>query len=157
MACKAAIYTLGCKVNQYESKALMELLQKEGFVEVNSGADVCIINTCAVTAESERKARQTVRKAIKDNPGAYVLVTGCASQIHQKEFSAIEGVDFVNGNREKKELVAHILQYTEKGEKRRGQAVSDLTDLPYEELELSSSERTRAFIKIEDGCESRCA
>ena len=157
MACKAAIYTLGCKVNQYESKALMELLQKEGFVEVNSGADVCIINTCAVTAESERKARQTVRKAIKDNPGAYVLVTGCASQIHSKEFSAIEGVDFVNGNREKKELVAHILQYTEKGEKRRGQAVSDLTDLPYEELELSSSERTRAFIKIEDGCESRCA
>ena len=120
MACKAAIYTLGCKVNQYESKALMELLQKEGFVEVNSGADVCIINTCAVTAESERKARQTVRKAIKDNPGAYVLVTGCASQIHQKEFSAIEGVDFVNGNREKKELVAHILQYTEREKRGEG-------------------------------------
>lgn len=154
---KAAIYTLGCKVNQYESEALWELLEKEGFEEVSGGADVAIINTCTVTAESERKARQTVRRAIRENPGAYVLVTGCASQINSKVFSNIEGVSFVNGNRNKTELVRHILNFANNKEKRCGTAVFSPEELGYEKMEVSRSERTRAYIKIEDGCESKCA
>ena len=105
---RIAFYTLGCKVNQYESRALLEALEKEGFEEADKQADVCIINTCTVTAESDPKARQTVRRAIRENPGAYILVTGCASQIDPERFLAIKGVHFVNGNRDKKALIAQI-------------------------------------------------
>jgi threonylcarbamoyladenosine tRNA methylthiotransferase MtaB len=76
---KIAFYTLGCKVNQYESQALLELLEKEGFLGCSENADVCVINTCTVTGESDKKSKKTVRRAIRENPGAYVLVTGCAS------------------------------------------------------------------------------
>ncbi len=157
MTGKVAIYTLGCKVNQYESRALGELLEKEGVVLVSEQADACIINTCAVTSESERKARQTVRRAINENPGAYILVTGCAGQIAASSFLKIQGVDFVNGNRDKKELVGHVLSYLSKKEKVTGCTVKDLCSVGYEKMEVSSAERTRAYMKVEDGCESKCA
>ena len=154
---RIAFYTLGCKVNQYESRALLEALEKEGFEEADKQADVCIINTCTVTAESDRKARQTVRRAIRENPRAYILVTGCASQIDPECFLAIKGVHFVNGNRDKKALIAHILRYRDTGVKTEGKEILDLEEREYESLCVSGSERTRAYMKIEDGCESKCA
>ena len=100
---RAAIYTLGCRVNQYESDAVEEELKSLGF-DVLSFTDVCdvyIINTCAVTAESERKSRQMIRRAAVANPNAFILVMGCFSQIKAKEVAAIPGVDYVCGNRNK--------------------------------------------------------
>ncbi len=157
MTGRVAIYTLGCKVNQYESEALWELLEKEGLERVTSKADACIVNTCAVTAESERKARQTVRKAVRENPGAYILVTGCASQLAADSFSKIHGVHFVNGNRDKKALVGYILSYLEGNPRKEGREVDDLSLRGYEAMDLSTFGRTRAYMKVEDGCENRCA
>ena len=154
---KAAFYTLGCKVNQYESRALEELLEKEGVEIVRSGAGACVINTCAVTAESERKARQVIRRAIRENPGAYVLVTGCGVQVDEKRYADLPGVHFVSGNRNKKELVDLILRCFESGEKTSGADVRDLAACGYEQMEVSSSERTRAYMKVEDGCGNKCA
>jgi threonylcarbamoyladenosine tRNA methylthiotransferase MtaB len=154
---KIAFYTLGCKVNQYESQALLELLEKEGFLGCSENADVCVINTCTVTGESDKKSKKTVRRAIRENPGAYVLVAGCASQVDGKCFAAIKGVDYVCGNREKAALAPLILRYKETGEKTCGLSLADLSIKGYEAMELSRSERTRAYMKIEDGCESHCA
>ncbi|MBQ8911247.1 MAG: tRNA (N(6)-L-threonylcarbamoyladenosine(37)-C(2))-methylthiotransferase MtaB [Clostridia bacterium] len=154
---KIAFYTLGCKVNQYESEALLELLEQEGFSAAEKNADVCVINTCTVTAESDKKSKKTVRRAIRENPGAYVLVTGCASQIDKQAFSSINGVSFVNGNRDKKTLARHILHYKNTREKTCGSCLFDLSTKGYEALSVSRSERTRAYMKIEDGCESKCA
>ena len=154
---RVAVYTLGCKVNQYESQALAELLAEKGVLPVERGADACIVNTCAVTAESERKARQTVRRAIRENPGAYILVTGCAAQDEASPFENIPGVDFISGNRDKKALAAHILAYLRTGDKITGTNVADLSLCPYEQMTVSSSERTRAYMKVEDGCDGKCA
>lgn len=152
-----ALYTLGCKVNQYESRAISEILEKEGFGIVGRDADVCIVNTCAVTAESERKVRQTVRRAQRENPGAYILVTGCAVQIDPDRYAALKGVHFVSGNRRKKDLVDLIVRLRDEGKRTLGRQISDLSNCPYEEMEVSSSERTRAYMKVEDGCGNRCA
>ena len=154
---KVAFYTLGCKVNQYESRALLELLEKEGFERTSRGADVCVINTCAVTAESERKGRQTIRRAVRENPGAYVLVTGCAVQVDPDAYAGMENVHFVSGNRQKKKLAELILDYAKSRSMTQGADVSDLCRLGYERMEVSSSERTRAYMKIEDGCSCKCA
>ena len=97
------ILTLGCKVNQYESEAISEKLEALGF-KISSPTDICdayIINTCTVTAESDRKARQMIRRMIKNNPSAFILVTGCYSQISPDAVASIEGVDYVCGNSNK--------------------------------------------------------
>ena len=154
---KVALYTLGCKVNQYESRALLEQLVDLGYEEVKSGADLCIINTCAVTAESERKGRQTVRRAQKENPGAYILVTGCAVQIDRAAYEAIPGVDYVSGNRVKNKLVELARTFAQSGKKTKGALVRDLAGCGYERMRVGASERTRAYMKVEDGCESKCA
>ena len=95
-----AVYTLGCKVNQYESEAILEAFEKRGYrpEKPEEACDIYIINTCTVTAESDRKARQFIRRAIHKNPQAYILVTGCMAQTAAKNISAIEGVDFICGN-----------------------------------------------------------
>ena len=154
---KVAIYTLGCKVNQYESEAILELLEKEGFESAEDHADVAVINTCTVTAESARKARQTVRRAARENPGCYLLVMGCASQIEAESFRKIDGVSYITGNRNKNEVVARILEYAKTGTPVCGCEIADLSRVGYEKMAVARSERTRAYIKIEDGCESKCA
>ena len=99
----AGIYTLGCKVNQYESEAIAEALEKSGvkILPASSVCDAYIINTCTVTAESDRKARQFIRRAITKNPSAYIIVTGCLAQSSPEEISAINGVDCIIGNANK--------------------------------------------------------
>ena len=156
----AGIYTLGCKVNQYESQAIAEELEARGFDIVSPTAvcDAYIINTCTVTAESDRKARQFIRRAISKNPNAAIIVTGCMAQTAPEDVAAIEGVDAVIGNSDK--LSAARLADELAGNKNKGEsaaiAVSDIDAAPFENMNITRFDRTRAYVKIEDGCESRC-
>lgn len=153
-----SLYTLGCKVNQYESEAFSEALEAEGYTCVQGGRDsaVCIINTCTVTGESDRKCRQTIRHAIADNPGAYIIVTGCFAQISPEAIQAIENVDCIIGNRNKMQVVTMALKALS-GHRAHLTSVSDLQKAEYEEMKVKRSERTRAYIKIQDGCENNCS
>ena len=157
----AGIYTLGCKVNQYESEAIAERLGDAGFLVLSPReiCDVYIINTCTVTAESDRKARQFIRRAINRNPNAYILVTGCFSQIAPKAVAAIPGVDYICGNAEKQSVVTAALELMQSGRKNESPVLQ--TEAPdafgFESMCIRRFDRTRAYLKIEDGCESKCA
>ncbi len=154
------IYTLGCKVNQYESEAIAEGFASRGFTVQSPDApcDVYVINTCTVTAESDRKARQFIRRAIKRNPAAYVLVTGCLSQTQPEAVARIEGVDYICGNAEKQSVVDAAIALCESGKKNAAPRIH--CPLPdacgFERMQITHFDRTRAYVKIEDGCESRC-
>jgi threonylcarbamoyladenosine tRNA methylthiotransferase MtaB len=154
------IYTLGCKVNQYESEAIAEELLKNGLSidSPSSACDAYIINTCTVTAESDRKARQFIRRAISKNPDAYVVVTGCFAQVSPESIAAIEGVDAVIGNGNKLEAAKAVIDMLKDGKKKSSSVISvkDINNSPFEPMQISSFERTRAYVKIEDGCENRC-
>lgn len=152
------IHTLGCKVNQYESQVIREHLESEGLSAVEDGdADICIINTCAVTAESERKARQIIRRTVSKNPDAYVIVTGCYAQLRPGELSAIPGVAFVCGNRSKLAAADAAIRFAQTGERLTCDQVEELSGASFERGAIHRSERTRAYVKIEDGCQSKCA
>ena len=161
MTATAGIYTLGCKVNQYESEAIAEALEAQGII-VRPPTEVCslyIINTCTVTAESDRKARQFIRRALGRNPQALILVTGCYAQVEPDQIAAIEGVDYICGNREKMAVVTAALALLAQGQKneRPTVAVPSLDGAGFEAMQITRFGRTRAYVKIEDGCESRCA
>ncbi|GHV26594.1 tRNA (N(6)-L-threonylcarbamoyladenosine(37)-C(2))-methylthiotransferase MtaB [Clostridia bacterium] len=148
--------TLGCKVNQYESQALLELFKNEGYRETTGEADVVIVNTCAVTSEGERKSRQAARRILRDEPFARVILCGCAVQ-RSPESMAIPGVTLTTGTANRLRVVELLSQAI-----REGHAISDVStidDDAYEPLSVSSSAdgRVRASLKIEDGCEYRCA
>lgn len=156
----AAILTLGCKVNQYESEAIAEGLAKAGFT-IRPTTEVCdlyIINSCTVTSESDRKARQAIRRLIARNPAAYVIVTGCAAQIAPEKIAAIPGVDAVIGNRSKQEAVTAAVRLWASGTKCAVPRVDapSLDGAPFEPMTITRFDRTRAYVKIQDGCESRC-
>ncbi len=162
---KAAIMTLGCKVNQYESEAIAEALEKENFqiVPFDQDADVYIINTCTVTAESDRKACQMIRRAVSRGNGKDVkpaiLVTGCMAQTQPERAAGIDGVTYVCGSRNKLSCVAAALAHVRQSMEVPTQVnVPDLDTMGMEEMTLQHTglERTRAYIKIEDGCENRC-
>ena len=156
-----AVLTFGCKVNQYESEAIAEALEAVGFVQrpAKEACDLYIVNTCTVTAESDRKARQTIRRLIGQNPAAFVAVTGCSAQAHAEAIAAIPGVDVVVGNRQKLAVVAAALRLFEEGVKPAAPLVEvpSLEGSAFEPMCISHFSRTRAYVKIEDGCESRCA
>ena len=156
----AAIFTLGCKVNQYESEAIAEALIREGIC-VLPPTEICdayIINTCTVTAESDRKARQFIRRAIARNPYAVIVVTGCLAQTSPESLCAIAGVHAVVGNAEKMQaaaLTVRLLRETDRPTEPLCK-VPTLENAPFEPMAITTFERTRAYVKIEDGCESRC-
>ena len=155
------IYTLGCKVNQYESEAIAEYLTKNGIsvASASSACDAYIINTCTVTAESDRKARQFIRRAISKNKNAYIIVTGCFAQSSPEDVAKIEGVDFICGNTEKLIAAKRLIEYFESDKQKSAPEtyVNDINSAPFEEMSITTFERTRAYVKIEDGCENRCA
>lgn len=157
-----AIYTLGCKVNQYESEAIAEYLCRQGYdahpAQAGEVADAYIINTCTVTAESDRKARQFVRRALSHNPDAYVVVTGCLAQTNAKSLADIDGVDAVIGNRNKLAAATALCALIKSGVKNSVPYVdvASLEGAAFEPMSIRAFPRTRAYIKIEDGCESRC-
>ena len=155
-----AVYTLGCKVNQYESEAILEALEKRGFQpgKPEDHCDIYIINTCTVTAESDRKARQFIRRAINKNPDAYILVTGCLAQTAPESISAIAGVDVICGNANKMYIADAVERLLIQGCKNHQTMINvpSLDDASFEKMAITRFDRTRAYVKIEDGCESRC-
>jgi threonylcarbamoyladenosine tRNA methylthiotransferase MtaB len=154
-----AIATLGCKVNQFESEAMIESLEREGYRLVPFGeqADVTIINTCTVTHRADFQSRQMVRRAHRSNPGTLVVVTGCYAQIDAEKLSKIEGVNYVLGNREKNSI-AEFLPRMERGDLPKI-LVEDIgqTTLFGDTPTLSFRHHTRAFLKIQDGCNASCS
>ena len=151
------IITLGCKVNQYESEAVEELFIKKGYEKVSTNADIYVINTCTVTNMSDRKSRQMISRARRDNPNAVVAVMGCYSQVKPEEVASIEGVDIVLGSRNKENVVEHcedILQNKEAIDK----IIAPSESKTFEELQISNqTEMTRAYLKIQDGCNMYCS
>lgn len=144
------IYTLGCKVNTYESEVMRDNLINNGYTEGNIPVDIAIINTCSVTNTADSKSMKTIRKAIKDNPEALIIVAGCMSQ-NKKE--NIAGVNIIIGNKYKSNIVSLINEYQGKTINK----IEDIMNTSFESMRINNSVKTRAFIKIEDGCENFCS
>ena len=156
---KVAFYTLGCKVNQYESEAIKNIFVKDGYKEVdfNNVADVYIVNTCTVTSLSDKKSRQMMRKAKKLNTDAILVVMGCYSQVASEEVEKIPEVDIVVGTNERKSVLKHVKDLQQR--KVKINVVKDIMKTKqFEEMELNSyQEKTRAFVKIQEGCNQYCS
>ncbi len=154
---RVSFYTLGCKLNFAETSTLERdfLAHQYEVVPFGEPADVTVINTCTVTAEAERQCRQIIRRAIRQNPNAFIIVTGCYAQLRPEEIARIEGVDVVLGAREKFHLF-ELIECFQKGEQTQV-AVSCIDDLQEFGPAFSSTERTRAFLKIQDGCDYVCS
>ena len=152
------LYTLGCKVSQYETEAIGEAFEREGFTVMpfDTPCDAYVINTCTVTAESDRKSRQMVRRAIAKNPGAVVAAVGCYSQRAPEDLVGIDGVDIVIGTDKKLEVVGRVISMLDGKGREPYCQVGSLDGVPFEPMSITKAPRTRAYVKIEDGCESRC-
>ena len=157
---KVAFYTLGCKVNQYETEAMLELFEKEGYekAETEDYADVYVINTCTVTHMSDRKSRQYIRRMKKKNPDSIIAVVGCYSQVSPEEILEIEEVNLVMGTNERRTIVDEIKKLEQAQGEKKASTVDDIMKVrAFEEIEISQSNgRTRAFMKIQDGCDRFC-
>ncbi len=153
----AALTTLGCRVNQYESDAIAERLQRDGFTIVPFGtpADVIIVNTCTVTGESDSKSRKLIRRAAAT--GAPVIVTGCFSQVWTEDVPLPPGICHICGNGDKEQIPAIARRLIEETNPTPQIAVSHIHEAKYDGFTLTTPHRTRSYIKIEDGCENRCA
>ncbi|PTX64850.1 threonylcarbamoyladenosine tRNA methylthiotransferase MtaB [Melghirimyces profundicolus] len=153
-----AFHTLGCKVNAYETEAIWQLFQRQGYekVDFDRKADVYVINTCTVTNTGDRKSRQMIRRAIRKNPDAVVAVTGCYAQTSPGEILQIPGVDVVVGTQGREKLLDYIEEH-----RRTRQPVNAVKNImktrEFEELDVPAfSERTRASLKIQEGCNNFC-
>ena len=155
---KAAFYTLGCKVNQYETEAMEELFLSDGYevCDFAEKADVYVINTCSVTNMGDRKSRQIIRRAKKNNPDGVIAVAGCYSQTAPEEILAIDGVNLVLGTQGRHNIVKLTKNLTAES---KVNAVSDIMQThDFEELKINRyTDRTRAYIKIQDGCSQFCS
>jgi threonylcarbamoyladenosine tRNA methylthiotransferase MtaB len=156
---KVKFVTLGCKVNQYESEVMLETLLQNGFTqgEENLPADVVVVNSCTVTATSDQKARQTLRRVKKENPDAVTVLTGCWPQAFPQEAATFQEADVVLGTTNRSALLPRILEYLSSKQR--------IVDIPphkkgetFEKMQVSAfHQRTRAFVKIEDGCDRFCS
>lgn len=155
---KVALHNLGCKVNAYETEAMQQLLEQAGYeiVPFDVGADIYIINTCTVTNIADRKSRQMLHKAKKMNPDAIVVAAGCYVQAAGESLKADEAIDLIIGNNKKKDLVA-ILEAYETG--RQEESFIDINHTKeYETLSMTkTAEHTRAYVKVQDGCNQFCS
>lgn len=155
---KVAVYTLGCKVNQYETQAIKEKFVKNGYriVHENQKADVYVINTCTVTHLSDRKSRQFIRRAKRINPDSIVVVTGCYAQVNPEEIEAIDEVNLIVGTNEKNHIVEYIDELDQEHQMTKVKAYPEIID--YENMNISQmGTRTRAYIKIQEGCNQFCS
>ncbi len=160
--CNVAVTTLGCKVNQYESEAMAEILREDGYniVGFDEPADAYVINTCSVTAESDRKCRKLIRRARSMNDSAVIAVTGCYAQVSTEQVKTLGGVDIIVGTRNRHRIAQYLKQYMDSGS-----MIVDvldrkalLSDNGLEKLSVSGHrEHTRAFVKVEDGCRHFCS
>ena len=156
---KVALHNLGCKVNAYETEAMLEMLENHGYeiVPFKEGADIYVINTCTVTNMADRKSRQMLHRAKKMNPEAIVVAAGCYVQAKESSGEVDECIDIVIGNNKKKDLIEILDEY----HKERNQVKKEVIDInhtnEYEQMHLSkTAEHTRAYIKVQDGCNQFC-
>lgn len=151
---RVAFHTSGCRLNQYETEAVREQFEEEGYVTVrfNQGAEVYVLNTCTVTERAEQECRRLIRRARRQNPSAKIVIMGCYSQLHAEQLKALDGVSAVFGNVEKAALVHHLKELGD------GLHVADVRQQrTFEPIKLSNFNRqTRAFLKIQDGCNLVC-
>lgn len=157
---RAALHNLGCKVNAYETEAMQELLEKDGYeiVPFHEEADVYIINTCSVTNMADRKSRQMIHKARKQNPEAVVVAAGCYVQALGNAGKTEEGIDIIVGNNKKNNIVDILNAYFRDHPEKQVQELIDINHTnEYEDLHLSrTAEHTRAYLKVQDGCNQFC-
>ena len=160
---KAAYYTLGCKLNFSETSTFAKMLQQMGVVTAQKGetADICLINTCSVTDVADHKCRQAIHRMVRQHPGAFVVVTGCYAQLSAEAVSRIDGVDLVLGSNEK----ADLIQFLSEGFARRDTEAKNGTATYYQQKtkdittfapSCSRGNRTRYFLKVQDGCDYFC-
>ena len=153
----AVYYTLGCKLNFSETSTIGQILKEAGVRTARRGekADICVVNTCSVTEVADKKCRQAIHRLIKNHPGAFVVVTGCYAQLKPEQIAAIEGVDVVLGAEEKGRLMEYLgdLQKHEKGES----VTSEFKDIRSFAPSCSRGDRTRYFLKVQDGCDYFCS
>lgn len=153
-----AFHTLGCKVNHYETEAIWQLFKEQGYArgEFEHHSDVYVINTCTVTNTGDKKSRQVIRKAVRKNPDAVICVTGCYAQTSPAEIMAIPGVDIVVGTQDRTKLLGYIEQF--RNERQPINAVGNIMkNRVYEELDVPEfTDRTRASLKIQEGCNNFC-
>jgi threonylcarbamoyladenosine tRNA methylthiotransferase MtaB len=157
---KIAFHTLGCKVNQYETQILKEKFINKGFILSEEGekSDVYVINTCTVTALSNKKSKQFIRKALRENENAVIVVTGCFAQINPEEAMGIEGVSIVCGTNEKNNIVEYVENFLK--DKKKISKIKSYDELNYYEetgIIHDMDSRTRAFVKIQEGCNCFCS
>lgn len=151
--------TLGCKVNQYETNAMTQKFIENGYkvIDLDEKADICVINTCTVTNTSDRKSRQILRRIKTKNKNCILVVTGCYAQVAKNELEKIEDIDIILGNNEKNDIVSHVERFIEELKKEE-----KITDVMHQKEFLdfgdtTYTEKTRAVIKIQDGCDRFCS
>ena len=156
---KVAFYTLGCKLNFSETSGIAQNFEKGGFakVEFEEQPDVFVINTCSVTENADKKCRNIVRKAKKINPKAYVAVIGCYAQLKPKDVSKIEGVNLVLGANEKFNILAHVEKLEKENNEKAVVLDGDIEDVHEFFPSFSIGDRTRTFLKVQDGCDYSCS
>lgn len=154
---KAVYYTLGCKLNFSETSTIGRLLQEAGFRTARRGeqADICVVNTCSVTEQADKKCRQAIHKLVKQHPDAFVVVTGCYAQLKPEQVAAIPGVDLVLGMDKKGELLRHLHSLDKREQ-------SEVLTIPAKDIRTfvpscSQGDRTRFFLKVQDGCDYFCS
>lgn len=156
---RVSFITLGCKVNQYETNAMMQKFQENGYeiVEIDNVSDICVVNTCTVTNMSDRKSRQALRKVKDKNKDAIIVATGCYAQSSKEELEKMPEIDVVLGNEEKRDIVKYVEKYFEQNQKLT--AVQDISvQKEFEDMgQISYTEKIRAVIKVQDGCNQFCS
>lgn len=156
---KVAFYTLGCKVNTYESEVLMNKFKKDGYeiVDFDDIADIYVINTCSVTNTSDQKSRKIIREASRKNKDAIICVMGCYSQLNYEDIKSLgDNIAIILGNNDKSKLLDYINEYL--NERKQIIKIDDLNKVCFEDMRLDSFEKhTRAFVKIQDGCNNYCS
>ncbi len=150
-------HTLGCKLNFSESSTLAREFEQGGFqrVEPTAESDICVVNTCSVTESSDKKCRNLIRRLHRKNPAAIIAVTGCYAQLKPEEVAQIEGVDIVLGNNNKGELFKRVSELAEKGKPQIFSCDTEMLTSFF--AAFSSGDRTRAFLKVQDGCDYKCS
>lgn len=152
---KFKIITLGCKVNTYESNAITDMFVNDGYIETkDNDADIYVINTCTVTNTADNKTIKLINQVKEKNPNAIIAVAGCLVQINPDVVKEIPGMNIIVGNQNKSKIVSYVNEFNKNHQTIID--VSNITNASFEEMEIKNSNKTRAFVKIQDGCENFC-
>ena len=159
---KVSFYTLGCKVNQYETNAMAQKFKEAGYeiVDMNEDiSDICIVNTCTVTNMSDRKSRHSLRRVKEKNPSAIIAAVGCYAQVAKNDLEKMPEIDIVLGNEEKANIVQYVEKFMENQNESKLIEIEDIaTKKEFEDMgQITYTEKTRAFIKVQDGCNQFCS